>query len=233
MQVKNKIFFECFTINNCEYIFVTFYGIQSLPWRLHRSVFRKNLVQWQFNPIHKYIATLPIHLTFGRGRERQKIMIGSFLYPLDSQICLKFDVVNPLFTSQNASMWTGWCGSVVPTGTKKKGKKSQICYFFVFWRPKVSLNQDCALLEFADCNTAATVYDVVIQWVWKNRWNNQTATGQDLLQMHQCGLANVAHWWAIPLEPKKKTKKSQICYFFVFATRDLTTVEANLAWMDS
>ena len=68
----------------------------------------------------------------------------------------------------------------------------------------MSLNQDCALLEFADCNTAATVY-------------TQTANGQDLLQMHQCGLANVAHWWAIPLEPKKKRKKSQICYFFVFA----------------
>ena len=113
---KNKIFFECFTINNCEYTFVTFYGIQSLPWRLHRSVFRKNLVQWQFNPIHKYIATVPIHLTFGRGRERPKIMIGSFLYPRDSQICLKFDVVNPLFTSQNASIWTGWCGSVVGIG---------------------------------------------------------------------------------------------------------------------
>ena len=26
----------------------------------------------------------------------------------------------------------------------------------------MSLNQDCALLEFADCNTAATVYDAVI-----------------------------------------------------------------------
>ena len=116
MQVKNKTFFECFTINNCEYTFVTFYGIQSLPWRLHRSVFRKNLVQWQFNPIHKYIATVPIHLTFDRGRERLKIMIGSFLCPLDSQICLKFDVVNPLFISQNASMWTGWCGSVVSIG---------------------------------------------------------------------------------------------------------------------